>query len=113
MLHVVASMTVKLLTEHHFGFRSLKEAAQVHLSQHLSKCRIVGNNMSRLIYTCMNQPRLTIHCIKSLAYKGLNLSYTYFSANDPLNGAKGAYVKNCYVSDSATGTKYYTVDEFG
>ena len=36
-------VTVKLLTEHHL------EAAQARLSQHLSKCHIVGNHMSRLI----------------------------------------------------------------
>ena len=44
------SMNVKLLTEHHWEFLKLKEAAQAHLSVHLSKCHIVGNQMSRLIY---------------------------------------------------------------
>ena len=42
-------MSVKLLTEHHLEFLSLKEAAQARLSQHLSKCHIVGNHMWRLI----------------------------------------------------------------
>ena len=42
-------MIVKLLTEHHLEFLSLKEAAQAHLSLHLSKCQIVGNLMSWLI----------------------------------------------------------------
>ena len=42
-------MSVKLLTEHHLKFLSLKEAAQACLSLHLSKCHIVGNHMSRLI----------------------------------------------------------------
>ena len=41
-------MTVKLLTEHHLEFLSLKEAIQAHLSLHLSKGHIVGNHMSRL-----------------------------------------------------------------
>ena len=36
-------MGVKLLTEHHFEFLSLKEAAEAHPSLHLSKCQIVGN----------------------------------------------------------------------
>ena len=43
-------MTVKLLTQHHLGFLSLKEAAQAHLSLHLSKCHIVGNHMSHFKY---------------------------------------------------------------
>ena len=43
-------MTVKLLTEHHLEFLSLKGAAQAHLSLHKSKCHIVGNFMLRLIY---------------------------------------------------------------
>ena len=42
-------MNVKLLTEHHLEFLSLKEAAKDGLSLHLSKCHIVGNHMSRLI----------------------------------------------------------------
>ena len=45
-------MIVKLLTEHHLEFLSLKEAAQACLSLHLSKCHIVGNHMPRLILYC-------------------------------------------------------------
>ena len=41
-------MIVKLLTEHHFEFLSLEEAAHARLSLHLSKCHIVGNHISRL-----------------------------------------------------------------
>ena len=41
------TMIVKLLTEQHLEFLSLKEAAQAHLSVHLSKCHIVGNHVSR------------------------------------------------------------------
>ena len=41
-------MNVKLLTEQHFEFLSLKEAAEARLSLHLSRCQIVGNLMSRL-----------------------------------------------------------------
>ena len=40
-------MIVKLLTEHHLEFLSLKDTAQARLSLHLSKCDIVGNHMSR------------------------------------------------------------------
>ena len=40
-------MVVKLLTEHHLEFLSLKGslAAEAHLGLHLSKCQIVGNLM--------------------------------------------------------------------
>ena len=46
------SMTVKLLIERHLESLSLTvaQAAQAGLSLHLSKCHIVGNHMSRLIY---------------------------------------------------------------
>ena len=42
-------MSVKLLTEHHLEFLSLKKAAPARLSLHLSKYHNVGNQMSRLI----------------------------------------------------------------
>ena len=38
-------MSVKLLTEHHWEFLSIKEGAQACLSPHLSKCHIVGSNV--------------------------------------------------------------------
>ena len=43
-------MIVKLLTEHHLEFLSLKEAAEARMSLHLSKHHIVGNHMSWLNY---------------------------------------------------------------
>ena len=43
-------MTVKLLSEQHFEFLSLKEAVQARLSLHLSTCHIVGYHMLWLIY---------------------------------------------------------------
>ena len=42
-------MSVKLLTEHHLEFLSLKGAVEARMSLHMSKCHIVGNHMSRLI----------------------------------------------------------------
>ena len=39
------SMNVKLLTQRHLDFLSLKKAAQALLSLHLSKCHINGNHM--------------------------------------------------------------------
>ena len=38
-------MIVKLLTEHHLEFINLKEAAEAHLSLHMSKCHSVGKLM--------------------------------------------------------------------
>ena len=38
-------MTVKLLTEHHLEFLSLKGAAEARPSLNMSKYHIVGNNM--------------------------------------------------------------------
>ena len=41
-------MIVKLLTEHHLEFLSIKETAEACPSLHLSKCQIVGHLMPRL-----------------------------------------------------------------
>ena len=54
-------MSVKLLTEYHLEFRSLKkEDGHAWLSLHLSKCHIVGNLMSGLKYSDQTEliPRL-------------------------------------------------------
>ena len=50
-LSLEMSMTVKLLTEQNLELLSLTGAEQTRLSLHLSKCHIVGNHMSRLIYS--------------------------------------------------------------
>ena len=42
-------MIVKLLTEHHLGFLSLKGGCGNSSESTLVKCQIVGNLMSRLI----------------------------------------------------------------
>ena len=52
-------MTVKLLTEHHAKFLSLKEAAQACRSLHLSKCDIVGHHMLLLI--CFHEKILKLN----------------------------------------------------
>ena len=44
------SMTVNLLTEQHLEFLSLKGGCKACTSLHLSKCHIVGNYMSLLIF---------------------------------------------------------------
>ena len=43
-------MTLRLVTEHYFGFLNIKGGAQARQSLDLSKCHIVGNHMSRLKY---------------------------------------------------------------
>ena len=47
-------MTVKLLTEHHLEFPSLKGGCTGSSELHMSKCHIVGNHMSWVIFarTC-------------------------------------------------------------
>ena len=52
-------MSVNLLTEHHLEFIRLKEAAQAHLSLHLSKCHIAGNHISLLILLLYSVPTYT------------------------------------------------------
>ena len=47
-------MSVELLIEQHLECLSLKEVAQARLSLHMSKYHIVGNHMSRLICSCMD-----------------------------------------------------------
>ena len=46
------SMSVKLLTGHHLELLSLTGGCTGSLSLHMSKCHIVGNHMSRLIFSC-------------------------------------------------------------
>ena len=43
-------MSVKLLTEHHLKFLSLKGGCRARQSLHLSKCQIVVHLMPRLIW---------------------------------------------------------------
>ena len=49
-------MIVKLLTEHHLEFLSLKEAAESRPSLHLFKCQIVGNLMPAHYYNTFVSP---------------------------------------------------------
>ena len=51
-------MIIKLLTEHHLEFLSLKEAAEARPSLHLSKCQIVGNPMPGLKLSSVNNVQL-------------------------------------------------------
>ena len=57
-------MIVKLLTEHHLEFLSLKEAAQARLSLNLSKRHIVGNLMHWLNFkvcrACFSEEDVTL-----------------------------------------------------
>ena len=60
-------MSVKLLTEHHLEFLSLKGGCQARLSLHLSKCQIVGNHMLQLIFVQVahepDRPNVILICI--------------------------------------------------
>ena len=47
------SMTPRLLTEQHLEFLSLKGGCKARMRLHMSKCHIVGNNMSRLNYSIL------------------------------------------------------------
>ena len=51
-------MIVKLLTEHHLEFLSLKDGCRGSSGFHLSKCQIVGNLMPPL--------KLSFHCSAGL-----------------------------------------------
>ena len=48
-------MSVKLLTEHHLEFLSLKGGCKARLSLHMSKCQIVGNHMHWLNFVIQRQ----------------------------------------------------------
>ena len=51
-------MIVKLLTEHHLKFLSLKEDVEACPSQHMTKCHNVGNLMHWLINVYWGQQYL-------------------------------------------------------
>ena len=53
------SMIVKLLTEHHLEFLSLKGGCRGSSESHLSKCQIVANLMLRLISYLTSESMLT------------------------------------------------------
>ena len=64
-------MNIKLITKHHLEFVSLKEAAQARLNLHSSKCHIVGNHMSLLIYIYTGNQ---FHAWKDYVHAGSNAS---------------------------------------
>ena len=43
-----------------FGFSKIKKATHARLRLHLSKCHIVGNHMSRLIYASSKSSGMTV-----------------------------------------------------
>ena len=66
-------MNVKLLTEHHLEFLTLKkEAAQARLSLHLSKCHIDGNHISQIIFILLKScvpSALKTRLVNKLSFK--------------------------------------------
>ena len=65
-------MIVKLLTEHHLEFLSLKGGCKGSSESTLSKCHIVGNHMQRLIYIILEAISCTTsYLLKLLYYDGV------------------------------------------
>ena len=60
-------MTDKLMTERYLECPSFKDATEARLSLHLSKCHIVGNHMSWLIFKPAPSP-VTGAYVRSNAY---------------------------------------------
>ena len=56
-------MIVKLLTEHHLEFLSLKKAAEACPSLHMSKCHIVGNLMHWLNCVIVVNTAVSVPCL--------------------------------------------------
>ena len=61
-------MSVKLLTEHHLEFLSLKGGIQARLSLHLSKCHIVGNHMPWLVFYLLQYVFQSVPTVPLLKY---------------------------------------------
>ena len=68
-------MSVKLLTEHHLQFLSLKKSSQARLSLHLSKYHIVGNHMSWLICVIERSTTMTLLLNLDVSNPVLGLKY--------------------------------------
>ena len=71
-------MIVKLLTEHHLEFLSIKEGCRGSLESTLSKCQIVGNLMPELILIfCFSlgypDPGYFLRVKEELAVKGVTV----------------------------------------
>ena len=71
-------MSVKLLTEHHLEFLSLKEVAQAHLSLHLLKCHIVGNHMPWLKFCNNHNTYLTAYVQSLHVYESFRVPQKLF-----------------------------------
>ena len=61
-------MTVELLTEHHLELLSLTGSCTVSSESSLSKCYIVGNHVSRLIYQKVQIKLVTAQVDQSLCF---------------------------------------------
>ena len=79
-------MIVKLLTEHHLEFLSIKGGCTGLSVSTLIKCHIVGNNMSRLIFKLSLMDIITIYT-QSLCSTGPHIS-------DFSQGSKFGHIRN-------------------
>ena len=73
------SMSVKLLTEHHLEFLSLKGGCTGSSESTLAKCHIVGNHKSRLI--CMDHM-----CVSEMEARMFKILRAYRANEDPVLG---------------------------
>ena len=74
-LSLAYSKTIKILTEHHLEFLSLKGATQARPNLHLSKCHIVTVQMSMMIGMpsgfSLNLKKITFFCSDWFEYEYL------------------------------------------
>ena len=89
------SLTFKLLTEHHLEFLSLKGAAQARLSLRMSKCHIVGNLTSRLIYMGVKKNRLIENPQHMTWLRMSKLIFIYTLLSRGLRRGKGITINCC------------------
>ena len=83
-------MTVKLLTEQHLEFLSLKGACTGSSESTLSKCHIVGNHMRRLKWICCLSQKLQQQEMQfSAAFSEMQLKCLWDMAKKWFNWSQG------------------------
>ena len=88
--------SMNLLTEHHLDFKAQKGTAQARLSLHLTKCHIVGNHMSRLIYDIMMVHVLLIHQVESGSTVFIHLREFFLTYPIPNHGKDKSLKTLCW-----------------
>ena len=101
------SLTFKLLTEHHLEFLSLKGAVQARLSLWMSKCHIVGNLTSWLIYMGVKKNRLIENPQHMIWLRMSKLIFIYTLLSRGLRQGKGITINCCKKWVSETTNTYF------